>query len=58
MNLASTKTALWPIFPIIFEQWINHYVSNNQKTSLKLSLSPDANHYPTDPLIKTKEMLQ
>jgi len=52
MNYASTKAPLWPIFPRIFEQWNNHYVSNYQKISLELPLSPDANHYPTDPLCK------
>ncbi|MGK0438222.1 MAG: hypothetical protein ACJATK_001172 [Paracoccaceae bacterium] len=49
MNLTSTKAPLWSIFPFIFEQWNNHYVSNKRKTSLKLPLSPDTNHYPTGP---------
>jgi len=50
MNYASTKAPLWLIFPKIFEQWNNHYISNYQKVSLKLPLSPDANNYPTAPI--------
>ncbi len=34
MNFTPTKARLWSIFPFIFEQWNNHYVSNKRKTSL------------------------
>jgi hypothetical protein len=40
---------------IFFEQWNNYYVVNFGKTSLKFPLSPDANHYPTDPVLKNLE---
>ncbi len=42
---------------IFFEQWNNHYVSNDQKTSLKLPLSPDENHYPTVPSFECSMVL-
>lgn len=44
MSFTSAKALRWSIFPIIFEQWNNHYISNYRKTFLQKSLSSDVNH--------------
>jgi len=36
MKFTSAKAPLWSIFPFIFEQWNNHYVSNKRKVACLL----------------------
>ncbi|MFT6047011.1 MAG: nitrilase [Arenicella sp.] len=45
MSFTSTKAPLWSIFPFIFEQWNDHYVSNKRKTSLPEGRASELYHF-------------